>query len=474
MAHTRELLLFPLSLSLSFSFSACELSGGAPASSRPPMTQPEPAPTPSTPIDPSALPQSAYRADRDGFRVHEWGTLTSVLGSDGVPLPGLHHEEEDLPAFVADRVAQGKADPSKVIDPTFQKMETPVTYFYAPSGRSVTARVDFPPGMLTQWYPYVNGMYPPMTSIQGQPLDRYLQPLDSIPALCQHYYAKLGGGYLDWGQVEVLGPAARPDLPGPLGKSTWGFARNTASNPLRVVNALGEQHEKFLFYRGLGTFELPLHVRFNGSRPVFRYGEAPGARTVGGLFLMVVGPQGAGFTELGTLQEGAELEAGLPEPSLTHAAFVSSLKTRLAGRLVEDGLYTDEAVAMVDTWERSYFLTPGVRLLYLLPQAYTDQIIPLTIRPAPDQLARTMVIRTELLTPSYEQQLSSWLAQLGTGTPAERAAAQAHFLGLGRFAEPHLSRALALAKDPASKQAGEELLGQVRDHRQRWTPQTAE
>jgi hypothetical protein len=317
-------------------------------------------------------------------------------------------------------------------------------------------------------------MDPPMTSIQGQPLDRYLQPLWTIPALCQHYYEKIGGGYLDWGQIEVLAPAARPELPGPLGKSTWGFARNTASNPLRVVNALGEQHEKFLFYRGLGTFALPMHVRFNGSRPVFRYGEAPGARTVGGLFLMVVGPQGAGFTELGTLQEGAELEAGLPEPAMPHAAFIASLKTRLAARLIEDGLYTDEAVAMVDTWERSYFLTPGVRLLYLLPQAYTDQIIPLTIRPAPDQLARTMVIRTELLTPSYEQQLSSWLVQLGTGTPADRAAAQAHFLALGRFAEPHLTRAVALATDPASKQAGEDLLSQVRDHRQRWTPQTAE
>lgn len=468
MAHTRELLLFPLSLSLCLS--ACEHSG-ATGNPRPVMAEPGPPPTP---VDFSALPQSAYKAAEGRFLVHEWGTLTSVVGSDGVALPGLHHEEEDLPAFVADRLAQGKADPSRVRDLTFAKMETPVTYFYAPSGRTVTARVDFPPGILTQWYPYVSSMYPPMTSYQGQYVDRYLQPVESIPAPCQRYFSQLGGGFLDWGQVEVLAPAAQPELPGPLGRTTWGFARNTASNPLRVVNAAGEQHEKFLFYRGLGTVDLPMHVRFEGSRPVFRFGDAPGARVAGGLFLMVVGPQGAGYTELGTLQEGSELTVALPEPVMPYQAFVASLKTRLAARLVQDGLFTDEAVAMVDTWERSYFLTPGVRLLYLLPQAYTDQIIPLKIEPAPDKLSRTMVIRSELLTPAYEQQLSAWLTQLAAGAQADKDAAQAHFLSLGRFAEPHLTRALSLAQDPASKQAGEALLSVVRDHRQRWTPHTAE
>ena len=39
---------------------------------------------------------ACFVASRDGFVVHEWGTLTSVIGSDGSLLPGLHHEEEDL------------------------------------------------------------------------------------------------------------------------------------------------------------------------------------------------------------------------------------------------------------------------------------------------------------------------------------------------------------------------------------------
>ena len=38
-----------------------------------------------------------------GFVVHEWGTDTIVVGSDGSQLLGLQHEEEDLPGFVYDR-----------------------------------------------------------------------------------------------------------------------------------------------------------------------------------------------------------------------------------------------------------------------------------------------------------------------------------------------------------------------------------
>ncbi|MHA4875279.1 hypothetical protein, partial [Enterococcus faecium] len=33
-----------------------------------------------------------------GFVVHEWGTNTVVVGSDGSMQTGMHHEEEDLPA----------------------------------------------------------------------------------------------------------------------------------------------------------------------------------------------------------------------------------------------------------------------------------------------------------------------------------------------------------------------------------------
>jgi hypothetical protein len=34
------------------------------------------------------------------YQLHEWGTFTTVAGSDGVLLEGLQREEERLPPFV--------------------------------------------------------------------------------------------------------------------------------------------------------------------------------------------------------------------------------------------------------------------------------------------------------------------------------------------------------------------------------------
>jgi hypothetical protein len=34
------------------------------------------------------------------YQLHEWGTFTTVSGSDGVLLEGLQREEEQLPPFV--------------------------------------------------------------------------------------------------------------------------------------------------------------------------------------------------------------------------------------------------------------------------------------------------------------------------------------------------------------------------------------
>src|SRR5690349_5121420 len=73
-----------------------DVSGGSAAEPTTPAT------TPTTP------PASAeLRYPGHGFIVHEWGTNTIVVGSDGSLQRGLHHEEEDLPGFVYDRIKAG-------------------------------------------------------------------------------------------------------------------------------------------------------------------------------------------------------------------------------------------------------------------------------------------------------------------------------------------------------------------------------
>src|SRR5207253_2073836 len=129
-------------------------------------------------------------------------------------------------------------------------------------------------------------------------------------------------------------------------------------------------------------------------------------------------------------------------------AYAQDLAKAMVTELDKAGLYHDESVAMVKTWARQWFRTPGVRVLYLAPQAWTDAQIPLTIDPAPQELVRVMVMRVEALTPVLEHADMEAMKSLG-GTDATRAQAAAHFQGLGRFAEPRLRRAISQAGELA-------------------------
>jgi hypothetical protein len=75
--------------------------------------------------------------------------------------------------------------------------------------------------------------------------------------------------------------------------------------------------------------------------------------------------------------------------------------------LVGDGLNPDEAAAMIQTWADSWFDEDGVRVLYLVPRAFTDSVLPLTLTPTPRALARVFVGRAEVLPAEIEQKATT-------------------------------------------------------------------
>lgn len=385
-----------------------------------------------------------------GFVVHEWGTNTIVVGSDGVTLRGLHHEEEDLPAFVYDRKS-----PSVARTHVEVKMETPVAYFYSDKPLKAHVDVTFPAGVLTQWYPAVVSYYPWVLSDIGDPVFDKTFPYSSPE--CRAENGSVKNGRLDWGDVEVLARDAKPVLPdAPLDAYTWSHARDVAANPVRVTGMgpantpLAAQEERFLFYRGLGNF--PLDVKITASSGaagddgglLLTNGDAKHA--VGAAFVLRVDGDHAAFKVIpaGIAANGSLTEVAPPatQPIDTYA---QDLAKAMVTELDKAGLYHDESVAMVKTWARQWFRTPGVRVLYLAPRSWTDAQIPLTVAPAPEEMVRVMVIRVEALT-RVQERVDLAAARELDGTPAARTHGEAHFAALGRFAEPRLRRALAQFK----------------------------
>ncbi|MEL7336942.1 MAG: hypothetical protein AAFN70_12140, partial [Planctomycetota bacterium] len=110
----------------------------------------------------SPRPMSADEGD--DLVVHEWGTFTTFSGSDGVfldwrPLEG----DSDLPDFVVTRIdSRPGARFAKSRVRGRVRMETPITYFYTDRVRRVKVAVDFPKGLLTEFYPPVRSMMPPV------------------------------------------------------------------------------------------------------------------------------------------------------------------------------------------------------------------------------------------------------------------------------------------------------------------------
>jgi hypothetical protein len=281
-------------------------------------------------------------------------------------------------------------------------------------------------------------------------MDPVLDPsFPFIGEMCRVKYLSLSGGLLDWGNFSVQARGVAPEKPppsAPLEQFGWSYARAVDANLLEMPSG---ESERFLFYRGLGEFDLPVKIEAAEAGKIKLtngYSEA-----VGQVFLLNVDHDHGAFSQHSTgIAKGATLEDAIP--SLIGAPSVEQYAAQLADAVTDaldaTGLYHDEALAMVNTWRRQWFRTPGVRALYLVPQSWTEQSIPLTISPKPDATLRVMLIRVELISKEQESADLSALAAFDSVA----ASGAAYFSALGRFAEPRLRRALQLSASAAGEQ----------------------
>ena len=96
---------------------------------------------------------------------------------------------------------------------------------------------------------------------------------------------------------------------------------------------------------------------------------------------------------------------------------------------------------MVKTRDDSWFAENGTRVLYILPKDWADQVLPLSLTPAPREIARVFVGRAEVITPSTEQSLAAEVNRYSSDRLT--AVANVRALGLSRFLEPAFRRLVA-------------------------------
>jgi hypothetical protein len=329
---------------------------------------------------------------------HEWGTFTSIAGNGGEavewsPLTG----STDLPAFV-----------EHFRDPGFKlglrgtvRMETTVLYFYSSMEETVSVSVAFAKGVLTEWYPRASRVEPKAEFYNGM------------------LHQGGASGSIAWDSVTVA-PNARAEFPREVGNNHYFAARMTSSTPLRVKTSAGEQQEKFLFYRSVSTFSVPLSAKLTAAGKLLV--ENRGEQEIANTILFERRGEKVGYRIGGAVRK----EAALDPPELSGT--VEDLCRDLEGMLVAQGLYQDEARAMVETWRNSWF-EEGSRLLYIVPPALVNEVLPLSIRPTPAQTVRVFVGRLEVVTPATRKAVETAF------TSNDAATLKAY----GRFLEPILA-----------------------------------
>jgi hypothetical protein len=363
--------------------------------------------------------QSVAPAADPYLTAHEWGTFTSIAGTDGravewLPLTG----STDLPSFVEH--FSGASLKAGLLGTV--RMETPVLYFYTNRETTVSVHVSFSKGLITEWYPHASHVYP-VAAVKPK--------YANFPVGDWALYQDHPDGSITWDAVE-LQPRSFAEFPQEDRANHYYAARQTAATPLQIKTASGAQAEKFLFYRGVSTFAVPLSVAVHGDGSVMVEDLSEPALPAALLFER----RGERFGFRVARQPGNSFALNPPELN----GDMNALRQTVVELLVAQGLFQDEAQAMFETWRDSWF-EEGSRLLYIVPRSFVDSILPLTIDPAPAQTVRAFVGRLELVTPATQRAIEQAVLTRDHAT-----------LDLyGRFLQPILQNIIATEKDPAKR-----------------------
>jgi hypothetical protein len=354
--------------------------------------------------------------------VHEWGTFTSLQDEEGRTLDGINTDDEPVPSFCHDMAPRlvlnrgvaawglSQGAPRGHRDVTM-RLETPVVYFHPPKGAPnplvATVKVAFHGGWLTQFYP---------RALAGG----FLEGTEEFENLSSETT-----GTLAWKNLKIgsggTGPETRDRV--------WTAPRAVEA---ATVTTADNESEKFLFYRGVGHLLCPLQVTRTADGKTLECRAQAGndlaglpPMTIRRLWLASFRADGScAFRSLPSTRlrvtDGKNGKLFSVPAEFTGADYSSANLDKLRGKmrvaLKEEGLFLDEADALLNTWELSYFKSAGLRLFFMVPRAWTDHYLPLEIS-VPSDVSRAMVGRLELVTPE-QRALLSQLAHAPTPTQA--------------------------------------------------------
>ncbi|MCB9263297.1 MAG: T9SS type A sorting domain-containing protein [Flavobacteriales bacterium] len=342
----------------------------------------------------------AQNAPNQLLTVHEWGTFTARYDHLSRPYLNVHKTvDEPVPAFVYhldfdSTYYNGYPGYEKTqyyfrgflkIDDLVSsiKMETPVLYFYCSKGvENLGVSVKFKTGSISEFYPK------PVKQ-EDTSLFRSNVGFNSQEQTVLSF--RKYNGFASW-NIDVLPPR---DIT-PLSHSDdsvpnmWLAPRKTNSN---LIKSNGEV-EKYIFYRGLGGFDNPVIPRYTDQGNLLVTNNTDSIP-----YALVYEKTKEGKIYIWGVKSLPQNKSIFFERStfaITEAEWNEKYRKQFVNYLVDAGLYEDEALAMLNTWDASYFGKSGLKIFWIVPRNFTDTILPIEFSKPVANLERVMIGRTEI------------------------------------------------------------------------------
>jgi hypothetical protein len=278
------------------------------------------------------------------------------------------------------------------------RLETPVVYFYPRENlenKSFDFQAEFKDGIISEVYP---------RTFDIQKNGKRLESPRSQAI---------------WKSIKLNAQGVFPKTDNPL----WLEPRKVNATAIQV----GDESEKYLFYRGLGERDIPLHVVTNRkSKKIEIFSEEKNPLSEVSKFSIpdmwfvnvddnhqIIFKNIKGF-EIDSNDRIKRTEFSYEftskEKKNDYQALISSMKDSL----VKQGLFVEEASAMLKTWEHAYFKQPGSRIFYMVPRGWVDSILPIKVS-LDSQIERAMIGRIEIISEGQNARLQELInAKLDT------------------------------------------------------------
>jgi hypothetical protein len=357
--------------------------------------------------------------------VHEWGVF-SVYEDEEAALQAMRAEWMGLPKFI-----YGVRELSRNM-PYRGPVRKPVIYLHCPQPMTVDLNVSFAKGRAMVWYPATvtpNSEKPDTRMLHWKlylkepPKEGDFRPPAGFQAAdvpAEHWFARLRD--VDAGEL--------------FSEGSW--------------NRFGASwdREKFVYYDGFVPAPQCLEVIFKDDKIGLKsLVDFP----VHDLFVIDRRqPDKVRVARRDEVASKAEL-ADLAMKEVHGERWLADAANDLLDRLQKAGLHADEAKGLVHTWKQDFFQGPQITLIYRLPQAQYDRMLPLTVTPAADKVVRVGLVQQFACDKALRDRIDALVKQLGAEDFATRDRASRALHELKKVAYTELQQQRAKATDPEVK-----------------------